>query len=227
MINQFTAPSQIGPLAGSVTRLPGRQSRPGQNWQAIAQMARMSTGLRTGLRFNQGLLAALKEQGFTPLERPHPFKIYNVPTVCLSTVTPATDWLRYRVRTGMVGDLDVDGTDEVADPDSDEVPTDGTGDITVTSGEDQFFFWIELSKPSGVFTATIKYGDPLTNGWADYPDTDGRFILIGWVDTTDTTHKQGKVRQILRTDILQGIDTIDCAGGSSRDVQYDGYSFDS
>ncbi len=214
-------------MASSSTRVPGRLSNQRQNWQAIAQLSRISAGLRAGIRSNAAMLEVQKNGGFHCLDRPHPFKIYNIPNVCVAVPDPSTDWLKFRVRNGLVGNVVVDGTDGVDDPYSDEVPTDGTGDISVTSGVDKFFFWIELSKPSDVPTATIKYGaDPSTNGWADYLATDGRFILIGWVDTTDTTNKQGKARQILCSDILQGIDTVDCAGGSSRDVQYDGYSFE-
>lgn len=142
---------------------------------------------------------------------------------------PATDWLKYRVRSGMVGDLDVDGTDESDFPDSPDIPLDDLSDeITASSGVAQYFFWIELSDPSSVKTATIKSGeDPNTSGWTDYPDTDGRFILIGWVDTTDTTNKQGKVRQILRTDIQKGVEMGTCANGMDGGVMdFSGYRFD-
>lgn len=227
MIYQFTTPSQVGPTAGSSILIPTRQSEPRRNWQSIAQLSRAIAGLRTGIQFNAGSLAAQKQGGFLCLDRPHPFKIYNVPSVCIAAPDSSTDWLRFRVRTGNVGDLDVDGTDQVDNPDSDEVPTDGTGDITITSGVAQFEFWIELTDVSSVKAATIKYGeDPTANGWDDFPDTDGRFIRLGWVDTTDTTNKQGIVRQIIRADIPMGIETFDCGDGGDSAVDYFGYRFD-
>jgi len=227
MNEQFVIPSQVGPVGATSVRVPARYSNQRQNWAAIAQLSRALTGVRGGNQLTADLLTAAKRGGHTLLRHPHPFKIYNVPSVCLASNDQSTDWLRFRVRSGLIGNLDVNGTDEVTDPYNDEVPTDGTGDIVLISGLEQIFFWIELSKPSGINTATIKHSDdPNSNGWADYPDTDGRFILLGWVDTSDTTNKQSKVRQIQVTDIQMGVTVAVCSGGSSSESDFQAYRFD-
>lgn len=226
MIDQFTSQPQPGPIGASAARLLTRQSDARSVWQSAAQAARGIRGLRNGIQYAADQFNAVKSGGFLLIPNPHPFKIYNVPTVCIITPNHATDWLKFRVRAGMVGDLEVDGTDGVENPDGDEIPL-ATGDITVTSGIAQFEFWIELADVSSVKSATIKFGaDPTANGWDDFPDTDGRFIRLGWVDTTDTTGKQGKVRQLIRADIPKGIETFDCTGDTEIPVDYLGYRFD-
>ncbi|HXT10845.1 MAG TPA: hypothetical protein VN873_04715 [Candidatus Angelobacter sp.] len=227
MNESFSFPPQDGPTAFSSIRTPTSYSNVFGNWQAIAQICRALGGLRGGNRMVADLLSVLKNTGFTVLPNPHPFKIYSIPPALRPTSDPATDWLKFRIRAGMVGDMDVNGTDEQNPPDSPDIPLDDLSDeILATAGLDQFFFWIELSSPGGVNTATIKSGDPNTNGWDDYPDTDGRFILIGWIDTTDTTNKQVKVRQIQRTDIQMGVDISICSGGSSSIAEVPCYRFD-
>lgn len=154
-----------------------------------------------------------------------PFRIYQLPFF-LRASPDDDDWLKFRVRGGRVGDLEVDDTDGETIPDLDTYPD--MTDIVVDTGVDAHYFWIELSDPSDVKTATLKNGeDPNSAGWDDFPDTDGRFILIGYVDTaTRESEKIAIIRQLLRTDILKGIETFDCTGGTETPVDYIGYRFD-
>jgi len=224
MIEQFASlPNTLG-LPGVISP-PGKLSSPSRNWKSIAQTARAARGLRDGLKITRDLISRLEDFSFDTIHNPHPFKIYNVPYLCLASPDPDTDWLTYRVRAGQVGDIVVDGTDDVEDPYGYEIPLD-TGNIVADPGEELYFFWLELSAPGGANTATVKYGsDPNSSGWDDYPLTDGRFILIGWIDTTDTVNKQVKTRQILNSDVPQGIDTVDCSSGGDSPVSYDGHRF--
>lgn len=138
----------------------------------------------------------------------HPFKIYQV----FSTpADPQNDWLRFRVRAGRVMESDATGTDGAnADPDAEELQAADTSTyITVESGVEKYYFWLDIAE-AGVTTAAVRHAaDPATVGpgnpvaWSTYPKPDSTHVPIGWVDTL--THQADKVvviRQLLREDVI-------------------------
>jgi hypothetical protein len=135
-----------------------------------------------------------------------PFKIYRLPAIG----TPgADDWRKFRVRSARVGVTEVSGTDGAANPDSETLGEDG--EFTAPSGEDLYVVWYEY-QPGATPTATLKHssspgtggGDTYSGDWPGYPGpctTEGIVCrVIGEIDTSDTSGKVAKVRQILRAD---------------------------
>lgn len=204
MNEQFTNPSQIGPAGASSLRVPSRLSDSRQAWGVIAQSAKAIAGLRGGTQSVDDKLNALKESGFRCLDRPHPFKIYQLPEILNSSPNPATDWLTFYVRSGYVGSTPCNGTDGIAmgtfpyTPDSYDIPLPPPNSFQALAGVNAWFVWIDTT---GSAPTVMNGSNPASQGWTGYPANDANHILIGYIDTiTLQAGQQAIVRQILRTD---------------------------
>lgn len=124
----------------------------------------------------------------------HPFQIYQIPGAYRET-PDATDWRKVQVRTGAVfsggTEIEVTGTDGVADPDSEVVGQPAT-DILCDADTAKYWFWVAISGT----TASVDSG-------ATAPAWDSSHIPIGYVDTlTHAADHQVIIRQMLRGDVL-------------------------
>ena len=213
MPSPLTSPGVSGPNALTRFRAPVPGERIDKNWRGIQNVAKALATLSTGLQSVRSQLDAFIKRSLKPNYLAfHPFKIYQLPQTHRDTPAPSTDWLKFRVRAGrvIVSDVtavDVSGTGMDGynlDPDSDFIPTVSVTDITVSSGVEAHWFWIELSTSGSSPTATLKNGaTPTSAGWTSFPNLDGLHIPIGFVDTdTDSDNQQAIIRQLLRTDLI-------------------------
>jgi len=156
--------------------------------------------------------------GGTPPTRPFPFKIH------LSPPDPGLDaaghldkdWRTFRVRNGLVGLTGVDFTDEVANPDSSEVPDFDTDiDFLVPASKTVMVYInanglpleIHMDASDALPSSPIDISAwSTTTGWDD-----GKFILLGWIDTlSDVATKVAHVRQLIRADLPEYLQAPAC-----------------
>jgi hypothetical protein len=142
-----------------------------------------------------------------------PFQIYQAlgnPALTSAQHTDK-DWRTFRVRSGWLGRLPVDLTDNVLYPDGDEVPGySATWDFVLTSGEAYVWVWINAADPADPYIEMSE--TPPVGGWNSTTGwDDGYYILLGWVNTE--TVGSAKVRQLVRADLLEYFETSVCISG--------------
>jgi len=136
-----------------------------------------------------------------------PFRIYSLPTQLRTIKDPATDWLKFCVRSGYApvagvptlatnGDGEAFGYDNTFPLDSGHGVNEVQLTLTAGVGEAQHWFWLDTA------TNAITHGAALPASGV---------VPLGFVDTTDTANKMAYVRQIQYGDIQ----SLVSSGGSS------------
>lgn len=211
MQTHFIAPGRSGSSTSSNLKAPTAGGLVRKNWIAINQLAAGLLGQAGAVQALRGALESAKNIA-RRLDTLHPFKLYQLPSVLRETPDPATDWRKFLVRAGRVFETDATGTDAIdSDPDSEEYAASPT-EITVPEATDDYYFWIEIDTAVSPTTAIVRHGTLAQaiagssggSPWPDAPVPDSEHIPIGTVDTdTYASDYQPKVRQLLRTDIIQ------------------------
>jgi hypothetical protein len=111
-----------------------------------------------------------------------PFLIYQIPDHYRDSLA-GTEWRKFRIRGGIIfvnGTLvNVTGTDGTHDdPFAESYPA-GSFDILADDAVPKFWFWIEITDPTGTPTAAIQSS-------ATAPTWDSTHIPIAWVNTETT-----------------------------------------
>ncbi len=194
MPEDFNAPGIAGATGTGQMLPPTPGGDPSRVWVPTAQTARALVSTRGALRALATQTNNIKRP-LTPLDVFHPFKIYQVPSVLRFAPDPATDWLKVRVRSGLVviDDFDgvmVDGTDGADLPDTEDYPD--VDDIEVPAATPKFYFWADISNTAAPF---LGYDTTA-------PALDGTIVPIGWADSnTGAADRRLDIRQIKRDDI--------------------------
>lgn len=174
------------------------------NWRAINTVSADLAAVERTQRAHAAAISRLDRRTGYLTAGHHPFRIYSLPSRLRET-PDADGWRKFRVRAGLVGDVEVTGTDGAdADPWSDSYPDVFAGDeFTVDDAIQKYYVWIEVTDDdTSIISAEIKHGLV----WPPATPTDKALILIGYIDTwTGSETSQAAIRQIITEDFSPAV----------------------